>query len=83
MCGPPVAGFTAGFVFEELVYDVANPGVVYGKPYHEGVVRSTDGGVASGPRSVVIRQPRPACVIQGLLRPRSVKRDPWLIDKHE
>ena len=43
---PPVAGFTAGFVFEELVYDVANPGVVYGKPYlnHEGVARSTDGG---------------------------------------
>ncbi|MCP3997947.1 MAG: hypothetical protein GY722_23250 [bacterium] len=43
---PDVTGFTAGYVFEELVYDVAVPGVVYGKPYleHEGVARSTDGG---------------------------------------
>ncbi|MDX2344430.1 MAG: hypothetical protein QNL12_12250 [Acidimicrobiia bacterium] len=43
---PPVSGFTAGYVFEELVFDVTVPGVVYVRPYlrHEGVARSTDGG---------------------------------------
>lgn len=43
---PPVVGFPPGYVIEELVYDMANPGVVYAKPYldHDGVARSLDGG---------------------------------------
>ncbi|MDJ0925052.1 MAG: hypothetical protein QNJ77_10860 [Acidimicrobiia bacterium] len=43
---PEISGFTAGHTIEELVYDVAHPGVIYTKPYldHEGIARSLDGG---------------------------------------
>ncbi len=43
---PEVSGFSLGYTIEELVYDTANPGVVYSKPYldHDGVARSLDGG---------------------------------------